>query len=501
MTVLYAREAELERLSTTALESAQAKSPRVVIVEGVSGQGKTALVRTFLDDLQKQDEPPLIVEARAFSENEVGLSYRLIGNALTSIVASPSKGLSWTRRLIDGAMEVAPELIGAVIPGASLIAAAIGVGMGDRKVSQFISSRSERLSDLQIGQTASQVKALLTYVSEGSPVVLFLDDIQWADSGSLMVLQHLLGEPDFPLMVVATARTMGDVGTSLPFKVSRTELLRRFQGSLIDLDTQDDTEFCGEYLHRSFETIPSEWVSALEDVTGGNPFFVSTIVRELQSDDSHGGDLSNLDPVATLSRYGSVLSDFVETIVTSQPADSRQVLEAGATFGFSFPAQLLSGEFPELDEVAIMRLCDSLQVDDGILRDAGQQGYDSLDWYRFDHHLLYDAARRRVGKGLARARAKKFLDGLAAFGPPSGAEQVSIVSDLLERSGQAQEAAELLYGLAKEQDRTSDFAGALATITRAMTMVDQNTQLGMSCAVLHVALSAEKDPNLSLIHI
>src|SRR6185503_1156712 len=103
-------------------------------------------------------------------------------------------------------------------------------GLGERKLEALIGDRVGELarvlpSAAPAGAGGLQderfhayraVRALLQRMALGHPIVLILDDVQWADDASLELIAHLLRRPPPAAMLIAIAFRAGQVPNSLP---------------------------------------------------------------------------------------------------------------------------------------------------------------------------------------------------------------------------------------------------------------------------------------------
>ena len=193
---LVGREAELAELRE-AYAAVQAGASVVVRVDGESGIGKSALCEAFLDTLAA--EPGLIrLSARCHERESVPFK------AFDPLVDALSRKL---RRLSDAAIaRLVPPDAGALTRLFPVLA----------RVPAFARQAERRLPEgKELQQRAfAALRALLVRLRAEGPLVMHLDDLQWADEDSLRLLQRLLVEPaGFPALLIASHRRESD-GTS-----------------------------------------------------------------------------------------------------------------------------------------------------------------------------------------------------------------------------------------------------------------------------------------------
>lgn len=173
-----------------------------VYVHGNSGMGKSALVRTFLDQIKEQKPKPILLQGRCYERESV--PYK----ALDGVVDSLSKHLSSLRH---GRAET-------LLPRNSLALARVFPVM--LQVDAIFNARSARPETVDLftlrRQAFGALRELLGRIAHHRPLVIYIDDLQWADADSTFLLEDLLRPPDAPkLLLVGSFRTE-DVDTK-PF--------------------------------------------------------------------------------------------------------------------------------------------------------------------------------------------------------------------------------------------------------------------------------------------
>ncbi|HMJ25002.1 MAG TPA: protein kinase, partial [Pyrinomonadaceae bacterium] len=167
-----------------------------VYVHGQSGMGKSTLVRTFLDQLKeiKGKHKPIILQGRCYERESV--PYK----ALDGVVDSLSKHLASLRH---GRAE-------ALMPKNSLALARVFPVM--LQVDAIFNARSARPETVDLftlrRQAFGALQELLGRIASRQPLVIYIDDLQWADADSTFLLEDLLRPPGAPkLLLVGSFRT------------------------------------------------------------------------------------------------------------------------------------------------------------------------------------------------------------------------------------------------------------------------------------------------------
>ena len=125
---------------------------------------------------------------------------------------------------------------------------------------------------------------LLAMVSALQPVVLVLDDLQWADKGSLLLLRHLTAaEPSMRVLLLGTYRD-NELPSSHPLLDALAALHRQSGVSRIELAGLDDVGVLALMEAAAGYTLDDVAVGLALTVyqeTDGNPYFVSEVLRHL----------------------------------------------------------------------------------------------------------------------------------------------------------------------------------------------------------------------------
>jgi DNA-binding CsgD family transcriptional regulator len=278
---------------------------------------------------------------------------------------------------------------------------------------------------------------LLADVSARRPVLLVLDDLHWADRSTLVLLRLLLrARGEARVMVAATFRDGAhDVDqplSDLLAHLARTDgVLRIRLTGLGDAELADFVDRAGGALS---DDDRATLVRALAGLSGGNPFLVGEVWRQLVDSgvlvdrDGRRGLAGPVDALPTPHGVRQV----TESRLALLPEPTRTVLEVAATVGPRVGMGVLRGA-TGLDEVAL------LEAVDGALR-AGVLDVDPgpPPGYRFSHELV----RRAVQDGLSPlARARRHLQVATALERVPG-EGAGALADLARHWTEASVIAE-----------------------------------------------------------
>jgi len=294
------RAAQFEQLGD-AFADVRAKRPVTVVVVGESGVGKSALVRRFTRTLASFYPGTLVFAGRCHEREDV--PYK----ALDGIIDAVSAHLA----------ELPEETARALLPsGMGLLGQVFPVLRRANALS--IPPPAPVATPVQEGRARlfASVRELFTKLAARGPLVLVIDDIQWADADSLALLAAMLRPPNAPaLLLLTTARTVsGESGTfGLPGDVQTVAVGR--------LTPEEGTELATALLESAGGADPQA-AALVAAEAGGHPLFLAELVRHA----SHTG---------TQVPAKVTLDDVFATRVRALEPGPRRLLEILAVAGIA----------------------------------------------------------------------------------------------------------------------------------------------------------------------
>lgn len=371
---LIGRRAELARLNQC-LDQAWAGEGQLVIIEGEAGVGKTRLA----------------TELGGQARLRGGL--RLLGTCHETERVPYGPIAEW----LDDALGVQDS--GLVISGYESELA--------RLIPRLSPSDAEAVSRLDPEQAKLRlfdaVLHVMARLSERKPLMLLLDDIQWADDATLELLHYLARNArGWRIFICATARREGraerDSLDNLLRDLSRLHLLERIE--LERLSPQATRDLIAALL--GLDESPAELAERIYHESEGNPFFVEEILKALAEEGllvrREGRWRLQADAGLTMLRIPATVVDVIERRLARLTEANRSVLNWAAVLGHEFAYDILQPA-AGIEEDKLLDALDSLLRDQLIaeVRDPRQ------DKYRFTHAKI----REVVYAGLSGARRKR----------------------------------------------------------------------------------------------
>ena len=272
-----------------------------VYVCGLSGMGKSTLVRTFLEQTRVGLKKTLVLQGRCYERESV--PYK----ALDGVVDNLSKHLASLRRV--RAEELMPRnapALARVFPAMLQVDAIFDERSARHETSDLFTLRQHAFGAL---------RELLTAVARRQPLVIWIDDLQWADSDSILLLEDLLRPPDGPPLLLIGSFRAEDV-ESKPFL---KQLLQNADGKscrelfLNPLPDDEASELARSTLATGEMDI-EPFVDSIVREASGNPFLLEQM--------SHYAMMSERAATA-----GITLTTMLEERIRQLPNGSRQFLD------------------------------------------------------------------------------------------------------------------------------------------------------------------------------
>ncbi len=383
---LYGREALLTILAAAITETSGKQRPQWISLHGGAGCGKSSLVKAFAEQL---------------SSNQV----LCVGRAERLQQSSPYAALIEAFSLLVRHWLTLPEA--PLIALRTRLRHALGVNAGvlEPLMPELPKLIGPSVRLLPLGATAEQtrfqlaVRAFLQVAAtEQTPLILFIDDLQWVDAATLSFLEKLLTSDLEDCVLITTERTEhSNAGTTMLDWRNRLraagviehthELPPLSRSQIAQLIDESFGELEGGIATRD------ALVNVLFEKTLGNPFFVRQCIRVLMNTDALNLDMAqgvrrwHFDPERA-SRLD--LSDNVLTLlgerVASLPAKQRLLLERAACIGQHFDLAMLSHLLPQLTTTELRNELQELVELAMLAPIAGENS--AADEYKFVHERI-----------------------------------------------------------------------------------------------------------------
>ncbi|HJW22274.1 MAG TPA: AAA family ATPase, partial [Candidatus Limnocylindrales bacterium] len=305
---------------------------------------------------------------------EAGIGKTRLGDAIRTV--AEGRGFRFA------AGELAPQ--DQDVPGALILDLARTMARIEHLASlgDGILALTERALGAENAERRLVVGRLVDLVADAAatPLMLWFDDIHWADELSLEILSDLARRArDRPILLVAAYRTE-EVGPRASLRDWRSRLITQRTAEEVRLPrlSRDETAMVTTLIAGSSLPAPRDVVDAVFERTDGVPLHIEELVGALEPEALVDGRAIRRAAVP------ETLEDATLQRIARLSLEAQRVAGAGAVIGRSFVPEVLAGVM----DVPVAALESPLQelIDHRVLEPPGLRGQ-----YDFRHQLLRDA--------------------------------------------------------------------------------------------------------------
>ncbi len=464
-TQMVGRDADLALLAEAFAGARDDHSLRQVTIVGEPGIGKSRLGLEFIHwlDLQKESVSFFQGRPRPYGNN---VPYGLLRDLLTARFD-----------ILEGdPQSVAQDKLGAALgtvlgersaEHTALVGALIGFEYDADEHVAAIASEAKQIRDRAFHALTSYFRAL--YRDAGKPIVILLDDLHWADDGSLDFVNHLvLSCSDLPMFLLGMTRAtlyerrpLWGSGRSEHLRLDLTPLSKSGTYALI------------EALLSRLEIVPTALRDLLASSAEGNPYFVEELVGMLIDD---GVILTASEPWRLSAdklldvRVPTTLVALIQARVDGLPPAEKSALQQASVIGHVFwdePLQLIAPAAPAA-------LSGLMRRELAYRRETS--AFEGTREFVFKHHVLHQVAYQGVLKQLRKEYHRVTADWLVTRSGDRASEYLGLIADHYERAGDTANAVEYLRRAGKDATRSYANAAALEYVGRALALVPADDQ-------------------------
>ncbi len=419
------RDHELRLVKELFHASSERQSARLVLVSGVAGVGKSRLSWEFFKYIDGLAADTLWHAGRCLSYGE-GVSYW----ALSEMVRA---------RLQIG--EEDPQ---------DVVAERLRTGLerwiGDAADREFIAPRLSQLLGLPTSQVLAREELFSGWrlfferLAEYLPVVMVIEDLQWADAGMVDFLDHLLEwSGDHAIFLLVLSRPEGTERRGLV--VSRRSV------TALPLDPLPD-DVIGELLDSLVAGLPKSARQRIVERAEGIPLYAIETVRGLLDkgvlEKSDDGVLRLVGEVGELEITPG-LTALIASRLDALAPDERRLVKECSVLGGSFPRQAIEA-VSDADPASLDELLSSL-VRKEVLTVRADKHSPERGQYAFTQSLIRSVAYDMLTRAERKARHLKTAEHLRSAFPDEGAEVSEVIGahlyDAYKAAGDDPDADEL----------------------------------------------------------
>lgn len=405
---LYGRESEIEQLLETFNRvTAEKNSPdtigtipqkrvEMMLVGGFSGIGKTALIQELYRPISQKRGYFI---AGKFDQFQRNIPYSAVISALQSLIrqllTENQTQLNEWRDKLNEALGVNGQLIVDVIPIIEQI-------IGKHTPVQPLETTQAQNRFNRIFQSFIRI-----FCQQSHPLVIFLDDLQWADFGTLKLIELMMSNLHTEYLLLLGAYRDNEVDANHP-TILTIERLKE-QGETVNkiiltpLDIEDITQLLIDTLHRDRKAVNSLAELILQK-TSGNPFFINEFLKTIAQENLFTFNYDRqfweweVAQIAALDITDNVV-DLMLVKLRKMPNTTQNALSFAACIGNHFDLNTLSIICEQSESDTFQKLLPAIQ--DGFIQPLSELEITSeaplestliLRNYKFRHDRIQQAA-------------------------------------------------------------------------------------------------------------
>ncbi len=401
--LFVAREQELDRLNSF-LDRALEGHGEVAFVTGEAGSGKTTLIHEFTHQAEEAHPELIVAIGNCNAQTGLGdpyLPFREVLSTLTSGIeakaarAATGESASGLRRFLARSgqvlVELGPDLVDVLIPGSKLIGL-FGKTIAEKagwmdELEKLTQRKRERpaLGESAVDQNRifEQYTNVLNALAAEQPLILILDDLQWADAASISLLFHLVRRiDDSRILILGTYRpdevALGRDGERHPLEKLVAECKRYFGDIVIDLGESEQSngrQFVDALLDAEPNALGEVFRQALFQHTGGHPLFTVELLRTMKEQgdlvkDSEGRWVEG--PSLDWEMLPARVEGVIEERIGRLEEEEREILNVASVEGQDFFAQVVARVQDMKERQVLQDLSRDLENRHRLVRELGE---------------------------------------------------------------------------------------------------------------------------------
>ncbi|MEW5870220.1 MAG: adenylate/guanylate cyclase domain-containing protein [Chloroflexota bacterium] len=450
---------------------------RFITIYGEAGVGKSRLLFEYENWLEAQPQTVEILRGRAIAMNQ----HSPYG-VLRAMLQEHFKIME-----SDSAAEVRRKFeigLGNCLPleRVHLLGHVLGFGFADTPAVLGMAG-SGNLAPLAMADLGAWIRSQAAKTGNHPPLLIFLEDLHWADDPTLDFFENLVGElDDERLLVIGLAR--GRFSERRPNWGRQAGFARL---DLAPLSEEQSRELVDAIFQRLIDP-PQTLRSLIIERAEGNPFYVEELVMMLIGDGAIVQDASGwrieMERLEQL-RVPTTLVGVLQARLDALPESERQVLQRASVIGRHFwdtLLQALADEPVGTDGLCLPTTQDRASLD-ATIEQLGQRqlvfqqplsAFSGAHEYLFKHAILHDVTYETVLLKLRRLYHRRAAEWLEANCSERLDEYAALIAGHYELGRESQKAIAWLKRAGEAALAVGAFTDALQAFQRALALTGEN---------------------------
>ncbi|MBE9208342.1 AAA family ATPase [Nostoc sp. LEGE 06077] len=355
---LYGRETQVNSL-LEAFERVSKGKGELILVSGYSGIGKSSVVNEVNKPITRAKGFFISGKFDQFQRNVPYVSLiQAFSSLMRQLLTEDDAKFEVWRRKILAAVKSYGKVIIDVIPEVELV---IG--------------KQPEVAQLNAAESQNRFNRVFTdfiriFATKDHPLVIFLDDLQWADSGTLKLIQLLITDQQTKYLLLIGAYRNNEVSITHPLIQTIKDINKNHNivNNIIlqALSVNDFHQLIADTLNENSLKI-KPLVDLLYNKTAGNPFFLTQLLLSLHQENLFNFNFNtgswqwNIDKIQTIGIIDQRIVELIASRIKNLPIATQAILKLAACIGNRFSLDILSIVSGKSPTVAATELYAALQ--------------------------------------------------------------------------------------------------------------------------------------------
>lgn len=338
--VLYGRQREIEALLES-FDHVCNGATECIMISGYAGIGKTSLVNEVQKPIVKQRG--YFVSGK-FDQLKKDVPYSGLILALTDLIhqalTESETDLTILKHKLLGTLHNNGQILIDLIPELELI-------IGKQPLAPSLGARENQNRLKMLFKSFIHV-----FSKKEHPLVIFLDDLQWAGHSTLVLVKELITDPTIQHLLLIGSYREQEVSHCDPLILTLEEIKKEkgdiHELTLTPLTPEDIKQFTVDTLHCSYER-GAPLAQILHQKSGGNPFYLIQFLKKLHQENFINFNSRSKEWDWDLARIQELevaenVIDLITKKIQQLPQQTQSILSVAAAIGLSFDLRILALE-------------------------------------------------------------------------------------------------------------------------------------------------------------